>query len=102
MLDIRCQDYYEKVCKEAEAAGTGDALRAALKDLERLANGRVCKLFSDRAPRSFYFHMMAKDGETIAYDGGVIFYAGSESGAGAPQFSVSLDTSGKSRWEIHT
>jgi len=102
MLVIRCQDYYEQVCKEAEADGTGDALRAALKDLERLSQGRVCKLFHDRAPRSFYFHMMNKDGETLAYNGGVIYYAGTESGAGAPQFSVSLDASGKARWEIHT
>jgi hypothetical protein len=38
----------------------------------------------------------------FAYNGGVIFYAGLESGAGAPQFSVSMDTSGEARWEIHT
>jgi hypothetical protein len=78
-----------------------DSLRRAV---ERLSAHAVCHLYRDFAPHSFYFELAAsaEDGARRYGNGGIIFYGGAESGAGAPQFSVSLSGDRHPRWEVHT
>lgn len=80
------------------------SLEDALKYLEAPHFGAECdvNLFADFSPHSFYFEIYPKGGSDRWMNGGVIFYAGKESGVGGPQFSVTLSGNTHPRWEIHT
>jgi hypothetical protein len=112
LTTTRCADYYKKVVEEAKERGLYDALKEQLDYLNTFAcpdDDKLrtrCLLFPDFAPLSFTFMMQMRNAETGEYEdwfnGGLIFYEGKESGAGAPQLSVTLSGRSDSRWEVHT
>lgn len=59
-------------------------------------------IMKDFAFRSFYFERYR--GEQYLSNGGIIYHGPHDryGDGGAPSFSVSLDDSKKTRWEIHT
>ena len=104
MLDVRCPEHLEAVRRFADRHGLRAALEGQLRVLADWPDA-VCVLHSDPAPHSFYFVMVRPDRDGTArpvFNGGLIFYAGRESGAGAPQYSVTLSGRTDPRWEIHT
>ena len=111
MLDIQCEEYLAEVRKKADELKLRESLEGKLAYLDTFAEetGRErghtrCRLWADSAPLSFYFVMEVKDatGEYKRwFNGGCIFYGSQDSGVGAPQFSVRMQT-GKSGWEINT
>lgn len=109
MLDVKDEEYLAEVRSKADALGkeARAELEKSLSYLEHYRNDTcVCELYRDFAPLSFRFFLYGPEDQHGLrkkwFDGGVIYYAGKESGAQAPQLSVSLDTSGKTRWEVHT
>ena len=128
MLLIRNEDYFHGVKERAEKAGLLPKLQESLDYLAGYAchNGdstqTVAVLHKDFAPESFsvavYRRIWPKekldeeavranwlafrDAYELWFQGGLIFYNPNDNGSGSPQFSVSLDTSGKARWELHT
>lgn len=81
-----------------------NTLQECIDSLKRVDenHGTETEIFTDFAPRSFYF--VRKMQGQFRGNGGIIFH-GRHDGFGsgqAPSFSVSLDNSPVSRWEIHT
>jgi ABC-type Fe3+-citrate transport system substrate-binding protein len=111
MLEINefTQEYLDKVKAFAKSIGKEAEFQEKLDYFEKLTWFGVeakTSLYKDSSPYSFSFTVRAKNRITDQYDavmnGGLIYYGPYESGSGAPQFSVSLDTSNEARWEIHT
>lgn len=108
------RDYYDSVIKKCAERGLLDAFNRDLQYLREYGETEgepsryEVRLYSDFAPLSFSveFHRRMKDGSfKLAFNGGFIFYEGSQNGVSGPQFSVSLsalngDT--RPRWELHT
>ena len=108
------KDYYDSVIKKCEERGLLEAFKRDIQYLEQYGEREgeppryEVHLFSDFAPLSFivHFHRRMPDGSyKYTFNGGFIFYEGSQSGVGGPQFSVSLsalngDT--RPRWELNT
>jgi hypothetical protein len=116
LVTDRCRIYFHEVCAKAEKMGVYESLKKQLDYLDGYAcpdgdkTKTRCTLFKDFAPMSFTFNMDIRDEASGEYkswfNGGLIFYAGSESGVGAPQLSVSLSRAmGQEKaagWEVHT
>lgn len=110
MLQVTCPEYLEEVRKFADSQGIRHKLEEQLDHLSGPHTGtNKCVLGKDFAPYSFSFLLMRKkpypnptDEYEPLYNGGIIFYAGEESGVGGPQFSVTLSGRKDARWEIHT
>lgn len=109
-LEVVDPKYLEAVRSFADTLGP--AVRVQFEEkLKWLAEFRDntchCKLFKDFAPYSFNFLLYGPttaaepEERPIWFNGGLIYYGGG-SGAGAPQYSVSLSSDESSRWEIHT
>lgn len=104
MLVVNCEEYLEKVKKFATENNILPKLEDVLKYLDEMCwfgNKARCFLYKDFAPNSFEFCLVDENDRPVM-GGGVIFYAGSESGVGGPQFSVTMSGRTDSRWEIHT
>lgn len=104
MLNVKCEEYFEKVVAWAKENNIYDDLKKNLDFLDDYA-GRdktECLLFKDFAPYSFYFLMM-KDGKTW-FNGGMIFHSAHDGGGdgGAPTFSVCVNPDTKPHWQVHT
>jgi hypothetical protein len=111
----RCSEYFLEVMEKAKELGLHEELEKQLKYLGQYAchDGDYaqtrCYLHKDFAPLSFTFNMekIEKDGEyKYWFNGGLIFYGGSDTGVDGPQFSVSLERAmGQKKpagWEVHT
>lgn len=106
-IDIHPRDlqYFDTVVSFAREH---DIERKLLEPLERLAGhtDAIVELGKDFAPQSFRFAVYYVEKATgvrkFRYNGGLIFYAGAESGAGLPQLSVTTSGRKDARWEIHT
>ncbi len=72
-----------------------------LKRIDEL-HGSETTVMKDFAPRSFYFERFV--GKVFSGNGGIIYHGVHDHGGngGFPTFSVSIDDSKESRWEIHT
>jgi hypothetical protein len=105
MIEVRNQEHLDAVRAFAATLPdprSAESLERCLARLEDVASdGGKCVLFKDFAPHSFEFGLLHEDGRPWV-NGGVIFYAGPESGSGSPQFSVSNSGLKYSRWEVHT
>jgi hypothetical protein len=103
-MEVKCPEYYEEVRKFAKEKGILDKFMEQIDWLSGRPDA-VCILIKDFSPYSFEFVMytVRPDGtRKFLYNGGLIYYEGSESGVGGPQFSVTLSGRTDSRWEIHT
>src|SRR5436309_7482900 len=97
-LIVHCQERLDEVRKFAQEHNLTEKLEESLNYLSEYSDGTAeCHLFSDFAPNSFSFSMQ-KNGK-VWFCGGLIFYEGAESGASAPQLSVTLSGRKDSRWE---
>lgn len=111
MLIDRTDGKLDKVREFAERTGQTKSLQENLDYLGSYAcnSGRQtrCLLYPDFAPESFFFRMELKQENEPDTEykpwfvGGCIYFGTHDTGVGAPQFSVRLDT-GKSGWSIHT
>jgi hypothetical protein len=106
-VEIHPQDrpYFGAVVAFAREHDIENKLLAPLEQLA--ARGVVIELGKDFAPQSFRFALYVTDKDRpndrrLLYNGGLIFYAGAESGAGGPQYSVTTSGRSDARWEIHT
>lgn len=125
MIEIFDLPYFKTVVAHAKSVG-GQAwpeLRDKLRWLSKPGNTaarNLLRLYKDFAPYSFEFilfrvpedgcrHVRLTNGDLIyaggelhrIYNGGIIYYAGSESGVSG-QFSVTTSGRTDSRWEVHT
>ena len=87
------------------AKSIGDStLRGCIEHLDEVDDNLKTEttITCDFAPRSFCF--TRKKDNCFCGNGGIIFHSRKDGfGSGKePTFSVSLDDSGKTRWEIHT
>lgn len=108
------QEYFDSVVKKCTERGLLEAFNRDLQYLREYGEspedpGRFeVRLFSDFAPLSFSveFWRRTMDGTYKFYfNGGFIFYEGSQNGVSGPQFSVSLSALNgdqRPRWELHT
>ncbi len=113
MIEVKCGPHLEKVRAFADRVGAREELEATLSYLENYRGGEcLCVLYHDLAPHSFGFELLGPEREdgsrNCLFNGGVIYYGPGESGASAPQYSVSLAgalggaEAKKHRWEVHT
>lgn len=112
MLIDKTNGYLDEVKKFAADHGLTDKLQEKLGYLDGFActaqdpHLTECHLFRDFAPYSFSFLLRRRPTQQDDYrdwiNGGVIFYQGRTTGAGAPQYCVTLSNSDEARWEIHT
>jgi hypothetical protein len=109
MLEVHCGPHLEKVRAHADSLGPDirEQLEGKLSYLENFRGGEcLCELFYDLAPHSFYFNLLgAPDAEgkrSLVFNGGLIFHAARSTGAGAPEFAVTLDPQDKPHWQVHT
>lgn len=124
MLQIHCQEHFDKVIEFATKFGLLEKFEARLKYLEEYANGEGCiydkakgwetklELFKDFAPHSFIFQITANNaelhGNTVKpiMHGGLIYQGPLEEGefvvsdGSFPSLTVSLDNS--VGWGVHT
>ena len=99
-LKIKCQEHYDKVVARAKELGILDKLQEQLNWLDNFGGEKgSAELYYDFAPLSFVFS--ADNGRGWVTGGGLIFYAGSESGV-TGQLSVTNSGRSDSRWEINT
>ena len=94
----------EKELEYAKSIGN-DTLQKCIDRLKQVDDNMETEttICNDFAPRSFYFQRMGIN-DRESGNGGIIFH-GPHDGYGsgsAPSFSVSIDGSKETRWEIHT
>ena len=131
MLLIGDQEYFNAVKAKAVERGLLPEFQKHLDYLDGYACNEedpdrcVVVLYRDFAPESFSIQWFMRNKDwtrgpgsvkdvklhwdlyrgshyKTGMNGGLIFYGAGDNGTSAPQFSVSLDTTGKSRWEVHT
>lgn len=109
MLEIKNQEHLDEVKVFAEKIGKLEQLQSKLDWLDNFGDRESTRveLRSDiGGGLSFVFDVYGRDPRTgfidkFRFNGGLIFYDKGDSGVGAPQFSVRLDSS-ECGWEIHT
>jgi hypothetical protein len=96
-----------KLNQELEYAKSigNDTLQQCIARLKQVDDNMETEtsIYNDYVPRSFYFLRKDKNDRTSG-NGGIIFHGPHDGyGSGAPPtFSVSINDSKKTRWEIHT
>jgi hypothetical protein len=107
VLEVNDEAYLASVRAFADSVGAREQFEKKLEYLATYRDGTcVCKLYKDFAPHSFEFVLMGPekpDGTRERwFNGGLVLHAPHSTGAGAPEFSVTLNPQDHYHWEVHT
>lgn len=106
MIVVHNLQHFRESVRHAKKAGAWESLKQCLQRLhnpwpkDEWVKRNELHLYKDFAPASFAFTLRRAGAYLIS--GGLLFYAGAESGVGSPQFSVTTSGRKDARYEIHT